>query len=161
MLRICPSDRPSPLCCMSLDSLMSKPITTAPPSIHSQVSDDQVKLFARLCDDLVLAWERQTNNVFRDLAEYDRLIIGAYACGFVCMDISPEAENFDPFVRAPHRLEEADFNAIRRFVHFMMRCERHTDCGDDLGGGAIYDAMQSGCLSIISRRLVSTREWRD
>jgi hypothetical protein len=140
---------------------MLKPVTTAPPSINSQVSDDQVRLFASLCDDLVQAWGQRSHTVFRDLPEYDRLIIGAYACGFVCRDIPPRADDFEPYVQAPHRLAEADFTIIRRFVHFMMRCERHTDCGDDLGGGAIYEAIQSGCLPIISRRLTSTPEWRD
>lgn len=143
------------------DRVLQPPIAMKAASIRSQVRDDQIQLLIRLILDLIESWQLDRGQVFRNIPEYSRLILGTYACGFVCSDIAPKDEYFSPYLRNPTLLTNSDFKTIRRFVHYMMRCERHADCGDDLGGGAIYKALDSGCLEAIARRLGSTPEWRD
>lgn len=137
-----------------------KPITYYPPSQRSQITDEQARFFARLIHDLEHAW-RQPHGAFRDLPEYERLNAGAYVCGLVCRDITPNGEYYEPFIRDPGRLEFATFSQIRRFVHFMMRGERHADGGDDFGGGLIYEALRCGALDIIANRLNRETDWRE
>jgi hypothetical protein len=78
----------------------------------------------------------------------------------VCRDISPRGEYFEPFVQNPRQLETATFAQIRRFVHFMIRAERHGDGGGDFGGGMVYKALRSGALGVIARRLNEELDWR-
>ncbi len=49
----------------------------------------QARLFALLIWDLVQAWRRRPASAFRYLPASGRLILGAYACGFVCATLRP------------------------------------------------------------------------
>jgi hypothetical protein len=49
----------------------------------------------------------------------------------------------------------------RRFVHILMRAERHSDAGESDGGGHIIEALRVGALIIIAERLESEEAWRE
>lgn len=134
-------------------------ITHRLPTQRSQITNEQAIFFSRLINELGQAW-RSPPGEFRNLPEYERLIEGAYACGFVCRDISSREADYHPFVQEPRRLETATFGEIRRFIHFLMRGERWNDNGEDIGGGLIHETLRCGALHIIAERLSHESEWR-
>jgi hypothetical protein len=137
---------------------MRRPIVFRTATKGSQVTENQVELFCRLCDDLIDAYSRNSERI-RYSPEYERFVLGAYACGFVCSDFNSngsvlgQAERDDWVERAP-------FITLRRYVHTLLRSERHSDIGEDWGGGNVYHALRSGVLQRVSARLKSAQEWR-
>lgn len=137
---------------------MRHPIVARTSKKASSISEDQVTLFCRLCDDLIDSFRRDPSRL-RFRPEYERFILGAYACGFVCSDFNStgaillQAEGLQWVERAP-------FISVRRYVHTLIRSERHSDMGEDWGGGAVYQALRSGVLQRISNRLCIAEEWR-
>lgn len=62
-------------------------ITYAAPKRRDPITDPQVIRFCRFVDDLVDAWGR--GSALSPLtAEYERLLLWANACGFVCCDLA-------------------------------------------------------------------------
>lgn len=123
------------------------------PSVSPDQARFIARFIARLIRELAAAWRRSPGRAFRDLPEYGRLIEGAYAMKFVAADIAPTPEYFLPYLTAPARLRTADLQTARRFVHYMMRAERHADAGSEHGGGCIFDALRAGALEIAAERL--------
>jgi hypothetical protein len=117
------------------------------------VTPATARFLGRLIRELAAAFRKRRGRPFRDLPEYGRLIEGAYAMKFVAADIAPRPEYFLPYLSTPERLMTADLRTARRFVHYMMRAERHADAGSELGGGCIFDALRSGALEIVAERL--------
>lgn len=147
---------------MSEEGALSKrrPISGAAPTLRSCVHSEQVRHFVLLARELVEAAARRGDAAFVSLPEYRRFSSGAYACGFVCSDGGVNSRSFQPYIDDPGRVAGLGFLDIRRLVHFMMRAERWSDMGGDEGGGAILDAVRSGCLAAVADRLENATEWR-
>ena len=137
---------------------MRPPIVLRTSKKRSPVTEDQVSLFCRLSDDLVRAFHDDSSKL-RYKPEYERFVQGAYACGFVCSDIVPVGSVLK-HAEKDGWVEKAPFVTVRRYVHTLIRSERHADMGEDWGGGNIYSAIRSGVLQRIVSRLTSAREWR-
>ena len=137
---------------------MRPPIVLRTSKKRSPVTEDQVSLFCRLSDDLVRAFHDDSSKL-RYKPEYERFVQGAYACGFVCSDIVPVGSVLK-HAEKDGWVEKAPFVTVRRYVHTLIRSERHADMGEDWGGGNIYSAIRSGVLQRIVSRLASAREWR-
>jgi hypothetical protein len=137
---------------------MRPPIVLRTSKKRSPVTEDQVSLFCRLSDDLVRAFHDDSSKL-RYKPEYERFVQGAYACGFVCSDIVPVGSVLK-HAEKDGWVEKAPFLTVRRYVHTLIRSERHADMGEDWGGGNIYSAIRSGVLQRIVSRLASAREWR-
>lgn len=137
---------------------MRPPIVLRTSKKRSPVTEDQVSLFCRLSDDLVRAFHDDSSKL-RYKPEYERFVHGAYACGFVCSDIVPVGSVLK-HAEKDGWVEKAPFLTVRRYVHTLIRSERHADMGEDWGGGNIYSAIRSGVLQRIVSRLASAREWR-
>ena len=118
---------------------MRYPIVLSAPKKRSRITEDQVSLFCRLSDDLVRAFHDDSSRL-RYKPEYERFILGAYACGFVCSDIV----HVGSVLKRAEKdgwVEKASFMLVRRYVHTLLRAERHADMGEDWGGGNIYSAI--------------------
>ena len=133
-------------------------IVSSIPTKRSKLSEDQVSLFCRLSDDLIRAFHNDSSKL-RYKPEYERFVQGAYACGFVCSDIVPVGSVLK-HAEKDGWVEKAPLVTVRRYVHTLIRSERHADMGEDWGGGNIYSAIRSGVLQRIVSRLTSAREWR-
>ena len=94
--------------------------------------------------------------MFSSQPEYERLIEGAYACGFVCGDIDPDlsGEIYEKHLSNIDKISKTDLASIKYIVHFIMRAERHSDAGSDIGGGVIFEAIEAGLLKAIVKRLM-------
>jgi hypothetical protein len=137
---------------------MRRPIVSRVATKGSQVTENQVELFCRLCDDLIESFARNQERL-RHVPEYDRFVLGAYACGFVCSDFNSAGSILSQAERNGW-IERAPFITLRRYVHTLLRAERHSDIGEDWGGGNVYHALRSGVLQRVSARLKGAREWR-
>lgn len=121
-------------------------------SARQLLTRDQIEMLALLLEDLCTA--RHAGERFRDWPEVVRLMTGAYACGFVCKDMTHvRPHHLDNLLRDPPALSRATLKELRRFVHMLMRAERWSDGGDDLGGGFIHQAWADGALRIVAVRL--------
>lgn len=86
---------------------------------------------------------------FTDLQEYELFVLGAYACGFVCSDLIPNAD-MNLITSRPHEaLREMSLPQIRHFVHTLMRSER---AGHGYGS-VIYGALRAGVFEALCERL--------
>ncbi|HLO95694.1 MAG TPA: hypothetical protein VK195_15385 [Burkholderiaceae bacterium] len=89
------------------------------------------------------------HEAFVELLEYDLFIKGAYACGFVCRDISLDI-NLELINSAPSAyVREWGLYEIRAYFHNLLRSERW-------GFGyssPILTAMRSGALMSVVDRL--------
>lgn len=137
---------------------MRHPIVSKAPTKRSRLTEYQVSLFCRLSDDLIRAFHNDSSKL-RYKPEYERFIQGAYACGFVCTDFVPIGSVLEQ-AEKDDWVENAPFISVRRYVHTLIRSERHADMGEDWGGGNIYSAIRNGVLQRIVSRLASEREWR-
>lgn len=138
---------------------MRSSIVSRSPKKTSQLTEDQVSLFCKLSDDLIAAFHSNSSQL-RHLREYERFILGAYACGFVCSDFTSNGSILQQAEREAW-VERAPFVSVRRYVHTLLRSERHSDMGEDWGGGSIYRAIRSGVLQRVVARLTSAQEWRE
>lgn len=137
---------------------MRSAIVSRATTKRSVLTEDQVNLFCRLSDDLVRAFQSNSHGL-RYLPEYERFLLGAYACGFVCSDFSSNGS----ILRQAEQVgwvEKAPFISVRRYEHTLIRSERHSDIGEDWGGGNVYVAIQCGTLQRIVARLISAESWR-
>lgn len=90
-------------------------------------------------------------DAFTELPEYELFTLGAYACGFVCSDLRPDAD-LNAMARRPgEALRGMSLPQIRHYVHTLLRSERGT-----FGYGSfIYDALRAGALDALCERLQS------
>ncbi|MBB5694591.1 hypothetical protein [Muricoccus pecuniae] len=133
--------------------MASTAISGLAPSSRQKINAFQASFFIRLIDELAAEESAAGRGPFRDLGAYSRFLEGAYACGFVCRDFLPEAFHWEVFLTNPDAVLSAPFKHVRQFVHYMLRAERHADAGFENGGGMVFEALRSGALSKISRRL--------
>lgn len=89
----------------------------------------------------------------RDTPEYNHFLEVSYVCGFVCSNISPSAPQYPRYTRSPSKLAAASLLDIRKFIHVIVRSERHADVGAPSGGGMVYEALETGTLEMAARRL--------
>ncbi|MDH4557809.1 NUDIX hydrolase [Pseudomonas sp. BN417] len=131
------------------------------PSRRSPVFQDQADLLAELIERFehsVLAHFRTSDRAqipmerFKeiwDLPDYRLLIVGSYACGFVCRDHKPDfdltAVDNNPVAALGH----CPFPEIRHFVHTLLRSERWADGYSS----PILEAVNSGALALVAARL--------
>lgn len=80
---------------------------------------------ARLICELKEPSDRTHRSSLRRLPEYRRFIAGAATCGFVCNDIAPKY--FSQYQTELKLLRKASFAIVRRYLHTLVRPERHQD----------------------------------
>lgn len=130
-------------------------------SRRTAINEFQVQHFCELCRLLV----RQTLDHFGveictelpedgwesfiQLPEYGLFVSGAYACGFVCSDLSPAVDLESIKSRYAKALGEMDLPHLRHYLHALMRSER-AGYG---GGSVLYDALCEGALEFLCGRL--------
>ncbi len=91
----------------------------------------------------------EVDDEFTSLPEYDLFSSGVYACGFVCSDLSPDAD-LDAVERDPEGvLDRMNLPRIRHYLHTLLRSER-ANWG---GGSVIYSALRAGVLSALVQRI--------
>jgi hypothetical protein len=117
---------------------------------------DQARLFAMLTRDLIQVYERYRGIQLEDffqLPEYQKFVVGAYACGFVCRDYSQmDGESFELMKTRPREhLGDCSFRVLRHWVHTLLRAERWADGYSS----HVKEAIDSGALEVIAMRLES------
>lgn len=121
---------------------------------RTPVLASQARLFSMLALDLIRAHARQSDmtlQTFFELPEYERLLIGAYACGFVCDDYGP-VEMFEKMTAWPRDyLADCGFARVRHFTHTLLRAERWSDGYSS----PIRESIGTGALQLIADRLSS------
>ncbi len=131
-------------------------------SRRTPVLDDQVQLFVMLTRELIAAYERQPDlnlDGFGELPEYQRFLLGSYACGFVCRDYEPmEGGSFERLKTWPREyLADCPLNVLRHWVHTLLRAERWADGWSS----PIREAIDSGALQLVAERLTSDQALRE
>lgn len=135
-----------------------KPIINAPPSKESQIYADQADLFILLIRQLVEADRETPRKSFREMPEYDRFLLGSYACGFVPTGFTINFELFQKFMNDPRQILKSTFPQLRSFTHYLLRSERHSDAGGEYSD--VMNAARNGALSAVADRL-ETAKWRE
>lgn len=121
---------------------------------RTQPTQTQIEYFIGAIEALTrLERERDPDSPLRDTPEYEHLLEVSYVCGFVCSNITPSAPQYLRYTRAPSKLAAASLLDIRKFIHVMVRSERHADVGAPCGGGMVYKALETGALDMAARRL--------
>jgi hypothetical protein len=131
-------------------------------SRRTPLLDDQVQLFVLLTRELTAAYERQPDinlDGFGELPEYQRFLLGAYACGFVCRDFSPmEGGRFEMMRSRPmEHLADCTLNVLRHWVHTLLRAERWAEGWSS----PIREAINGGALQLVAERLTSDQALRE
>lgn len=85
-----------------------------------------------------------------ELKAYDDLLKLAYSTTFVHGSLSQEGVNLDAINARPHeQLDNMPMDEVRRYVHALYRCERHTWGWRSL----VLTAIRSGALGVVASRL--------
>jgi hypothetical protein len=94
-----------------------------------------------------------TMGAWFSLPEYDAALNEAYALQLVHGDLSAdEVDMADIHSRPAEWLGQMPLAEVRRYVHALWRCERHTHPH----GSVVLDSVQSGALGIAARRLAAS-----
>ncbi len=88
-------------------------------------------------------------DAFTELPGYELFTLGAYACGFVCSELRPDADLNAVASRPGEALRSMALPQIRHYVHTLLRSER---AGYGYGS-VIYDALRAGALDALCERL--------
>jgi len=133
-------------------------ITYAAPKWRDPITDPQVILFCRLVDDLVKAWDSGSAPSPQS-PEYERFMLGANACGFVCCDLSADP---DLLVRAEKAgwVEKAKFKDLRHYLHSLIRAERQVQKNPTNNVTPLHAALRTGVLARVCSRLRTEQSWR-
>jgi hypothetical protein len=124
------------------------------PSRRHVIDSELVLLAAKLLDEVANYCEEHRYVKIVGCPEYEFLARVCYASGFVVGDMKlMDGRTFDSFKNDPLRVSQADFPDIRRFLHILWRAERHSDIGEDIGGGHVIEAAESGVLIVLATRL--------
>lgn len=89
-------------------------------------------------------WEAFTN-----MPEYELFVQGAYACGFVCSDLSPDVDLSAVTSRPRETLRVMSLPQLRQYIHTLTRAER---AGHGYGS-VIHDALRAGVFEVLCERL--------
>lgn len=133
-------------------------ITYAAPKHRAPITDDQVELFCRLIDDLARLAPSDAPPGSTS-PEYERFMLGAYACGFVCSDLSADIDILRKAERAGW-IERAKFKDIRLYLHTLTRAEKQSQKLASDHTRPVADALRSGVLVRVASRLRSEQSWR-
>jgi len=133
-------------------------ITYAAPRWRDPSTDPQVILFCRLVDDLVDAWARRSA-LSPSLPQYERLLLGAHACGFVCCDLMADGSVLASAEIAGW-VEKAKFKDLRLYVHSLIRAERRFQKSPNTKVSPLHTALTTGALMKVCSRLRREQTWR-
>ena len=97
-------------------------------------------------DELTLFWAQPDYEIFCD---------AAYACGFVCDDLSPDFPIDEANRRPLELLGFEKFSGLRHYVHTLLRAE-HSNRMDGCFS-PVCTALQSGALIVVAERLESDK----
>jgi hypothetical protein len=129
-----------------------------------RIHREQVDAMVIVLRDLIAVY-RASGHRIANLVEYKHLISQAYALGFVCPSVDTHAEPASLFEKALSHMTLIggySLNEIRYLMHYIVRAERHSDCGGPEGGGVVVEALRSGLLSHVADRLrVLSCEFQD
>ena len=138
-------------------------ITSRLPSKRTPIRDSQARYLAERIRSLEHAFRRHFDKPYNAdagdsarfwaLPEYDLFHDAAYACGFVCADLTPnyslESANIRPF----ELIGQESLNGLRHYLHTLLRAERSNRM--DGYFSPICAAIESGALSVVAQRLES------
>lgn len=133
-------------------------ITYAAPRWRDPITDAQIVLFCQLVDELA---EATGTGVAPSptTPEYQRLMLGADACGFVCSDLTADPELL---VRAEKAgwVEKAKFKELRHYLHSLIRAERQFQKQPTEKVTPLHTALRNGVLARVCSRLRTEQSWR-
>ena len=136
----------------------SAKITYAAPKWRDPITDPQVILFCRLVDDLVKAWD-SGSALSPSMPEYERLLLGANACGFVCCDLAADGSVL-AFAETASWVAKAKFKDLRLYVHSLIRAERRFQKNPNTKASPLQTALTTGALVRVCGRLRREQAWR-
>ena len=133
-------------------------ISFAAPKYRDPVTDSQIMLFCRLVDDLAQTSNSRTPPSPQS-SEYERFMLGADACGFVCCDLTADPELL---VRAEKAgwVEKAKFKDLRHYLHSLIRAERQFQKHPNEKVTPLHTALRNGVLARVCGRLRIEQSWR-
>ncbi len=127
-------------------------IDERPASWRSTVNAEQASLFVMLARELIQTYTKCSNislSQWFELPEYNRFLVGAYACGFVCRDFAPMS-NFEDYNSWPRKyLSDCPFKTLRHWLHSLIRSERWAFPYSS----PIQEAIRNEILQIVLDRL--------
>lgn len=133
-------------------------ITYAAPSWRDPITDAQIVLFCQLVDDLA---EATAISVAPSPAtpEYQRLMMGAEACGVLCCDLTADPEIL---IRAEKAgwVEKAKFKDLRHYLHSLIRAERQFQKNPRDTRSPLQGALENQVLPRVCDRLRRELSWR-
>lgn len=129
------------------------------PSKHSPVYNEQAKFLAILARELIDEYKMTTElegkelelSEFFAIPAYIRFLHGAYACGFVCRDFTPDFPIDAMLIRPRESLATLRFHQIRHYVHTLLRAERWADGYSS----PIRSALNAGTVEELHDRLMN------
>lgn len=133
-------------------------------SKRTPVNESQARFFSALGLELVDEYRLETDgeheislSAFFDLPAYHRLLKGAYACGFVCRDFTPDFPIETVLTRPAETLGRLGFMQLRHYLHTLFRAERWADGYSS----PIRSALEAGALTVVCERLSSDERLYD
>lgn len=138
------------------------------PSKRLPISEDQaallVSLIATYTEDLcrlfnlpqILDLNLNNHEAARELRSYEQLILGAYACGFVCIDLDVNFDLSNANQNPETMIGNCNLSVLRHYLHTLLRSERVSG----LHGSPILASLQSGALGLVASRLKSDQRLR-
>jgi hypothetical protein len=133
-------------------------ITYAAPKWRDPITDPQVILFCRLVDDLIQAI-RSSSEAVSSMPEYERFMLGADACGFVCCDLTADLAILSS-AEKPGWIEKARFKDLRLYIHSLLRAERRFQKQPSEKVTPLHTALRNGVLARLCSRLRTEQSWR-
>lgn len=131
-------------------------IQSKPASKRATVNKFQARLFAHTAMKLVANTSTQPAQIiapeqFRASPTYQLFVDVAYACGFVCCDLSSSIDlaalNLDPH----SSIASWTFPEIRAYTHTLLRAEQW----NEEYSSPLLDAIQSGALALVAERIIN------
>lgn len=118
------------------------------------IDSEQVLLVAEPLEEVVRYCEEHRYGKIVNCPEYGFLVSVWHAAGFVAGDMRlMDGRTFASFRDDPLMVGQADFPDIRRFINMLWRAEQHSGYEEDIGGGHILEAAESGVLIVLANRL--------
>ncbi len=93
------------------------------------------------------------------MPEYERLLLGANACGFVCCDLTADASVLASAETASW-VEKAKFKDLRHYLHSLIRAERQVQKTPTNNVTPLHAALRNGVLARVCSRLRTEQSWR-
>jgi hypothetical protein len=120
---------------------------------RTPIMRSQVELFCDLIDDLCESYASDRASALVDQRAYHRFISGAYALGFVCIDIAHDGRALERAIEEEGWIESRSFRELRQYIHTLLRAERWASEGVEDGIGHIEKTLRFGALRRIAAKL--------